>query len=228
MFDRLIGLIGINNFNKLQNIKVLIVGIGGVGGFTLEALVRSGIKDITIIDGDTFIESNLNRQIISNINNIGNKKVNEAILRAKSINSNIDIKGIDMFLNEANINQLEDDYDYIIDACDDIKAKLLLIKYAINNNIKIISALGTGKRIDATSVKITRLDKTINDPLAKKMRNLLKKEGILLKIPVVYAEGLPINNDKVISSSIFVPGVAGLYLAQYIINDIINSWNEDF
>lgn len=221
MFDRLSGLIGSDNLNKLKNTHVLLVGVGGVGGFSLEALVRSGIGHITIIDGDTIDISNLNRQIISNNSNIGNKKVNEAVLRAKSINPNIDINYYDMFLNEANIGQLKGSFDYIIDACDDIPAKILLIKYAISNNIKIVSALGTGKRIDATSVKITRLDKTINDPLAKKLRNLLKKDGVSLKIPVVYAEGLPINNDTTISSSIFVPSVAGIYLAQYVISDII-------
>lgn len=221
MFDRLIGLIGSDNLNKLKNTHVLLVGVGGVGGFCLESLVRSGVGHITIIDGDTIDISNLNRQIISNNSNIGNKKVNEAVLRAKSINPNIDINYYDMFLNEANIDEIKGNYDYIIDACDDIPAKILLIKYAISNDIKIVSALGTGKRIDATNVKITRLDKTINDPLAKKMRNLLKKEGVSLKIPVVYAEGLPINNDTTISSSIFVPSVAGIYLAQYVISDII-------
>jgi len=221
MFDRLIGLIGTNNLEKLKNTHVLLVGVGGVGGFALESLVRSGIGHITIIDGDNIDISNLNRQIISSINNIGNKKVNEAVLRAKSINKDIDIKCYDMFLNEANIDEIKDDYDYIIDACDDLSAKVILIKYALRYNIKIISALGTGKRLDGREVKITRLDKTINDPLAKKLRSLLKKEGISLKIPVVYSEGLPLNNDKVIASSIFVPSVAGIYLAQYIIDVVI-------
>lgn len=222
MFDRLINLIGIDNLNKIKNSRILLVGVGGVGGFTLEALVRSGIKNITIIDGDVIAKSNLNRQIITSNNNIGSKKVNEAILRAKSINYDINIIGLDMFIDKDNISQINEEYDYIIDACDDVDAKILLIKYAISRNIKIISALGTGKRIDATSVKITRLDKTMNDPLAKKMRYLLKKEGISLKIPVVYSEKVPMNNDPVISSSVFVPAVAGIYLAQYVISDIIN------
>lgn len=222
MFDRLINLIGMDNLNKIENSHILLVGVGGVGSFTLEALVRSGIKNITVIDGDVIAKSNLNRQIIASNNNIGKKKVDEAILRAKNINKNINITGLDMFINKDNISQISGEYDYIIDACDDVAAKILLIKYAISKNIKIVSALGTGKRIDATSVKITRLDKTMNDPLAKKMRYLLKKEGISLKIPVVYSEKVPMNNDPVISSSIFVPAVAGIYLAQYVISDIIN------
>lgn len=223
MFERLINLIGKDNLDNLNKAHILLVGVGGVGGFALEALVRSGISNITIIDGDIIDISNLNRQIISNHNNIGNKKVNEAVLRAKSINSSINITSYDKFLNEANIDKIKGDYDYIIDACDDVKAKILLIKYANAHNIKIISILGTGKRLNPSEVKITRLDKTINDPLAKKMRSILKKENINLKVPVVYSESLPLNNDITISSSIFVPATAGIMSAYYVINDIIKN-----
>ncbi len=220
MFDRLIKLIGKNNLDKIGNAKILLVGVGGVGGFVLEGLVRSGIKNITIVDGDMVDESNLNRQIISNQENIGNNKVDEAIKRCKNINKDINIVGYNVMLNESNIDSLGY-FDYIIDACDDIRAKVGLIKYAKDNNMKIICALGTGKRISPCNVKITRLDKTINDPLAKKLRSILKKENINRNIPVVYSEDLPLNHDKTIASCIFVPGVAGLYMAYYVINDII-------
>ena len=220
MFDRLISLIGNDNVTKLNNTKVLIVGIGGVGGFALEALFRSGIGHITIVDGDVYEISNLNRQIGSKMENLGISKVEETINRLKSINQNIDINGYNENINKDNIEKYID-YDYIIDACDDIDAKVILIKHSINNNIKIISSCGTGKRINPEKVKISRLDKTSNDPLAKVLRTKLRKEGITLKIPVVYSDELPLNNNTKISSIITVPGTAGLYLASWVINDII-------
>lgn len=221
MLERLEKLIGQENIKKIKEAKILLVGVGGVGGFTLEALVRSGINDITIADGDVFASSNLNRQIISKNNNIGLSKVDEGIKRAKEINSNININGISKFLNEDNINTLGN-FDYIIDACDDVSAKISLIKYAEDNNIKIICALGTGKRLNPAFVKLSRLDKTNNDPLAKKVREMAKKAKLSMKIPVVYSDESPLNHDKEIASSIFVPATAGIYLAYYVINDIIN------
>ena len=220
MFDRLKLLIGEENIAKIASKKVLLVGLGGVGGFVFESLVRSGIKNFTVCDGDTFDTSNLNRQILANQNNIGLNKALEAKNRALSINPDINIEVIDYNLTKDNINKLGA-FDYIIDACDDVSAKIELIKYAINNNIKIICSMGTGKRLDPTKLAITRIDKTYNDPLAKVMRSKLKKEGITLKIPCVASTELSINNDKVIASSIFVPATAGIYLASFVITDII-------
>lgn len=220
MFDRLINLIGENNFKLIKNKKVLLVGVGGVGGFTLEALVRSGIHNITIYDDDAIELSNLNRQIISSLNNIGNKKIDEAIKRAKSINNEINICGYIEKISEKNIENIGK-FDYIIDACDDLKAKVLLIKYALKNNIKIICALGTGKRITSDNIVIKKLKDTKNDPLARNLRKYISKEGLSMNIPVIYSEDLPMNNDKVISSSIFTPAIVGIKLANYVISDII-------
>ena len=220
MFDRLINLIGENNFKLIKNKKVLLVGVGGVGGFTLEALIRSGIHNITIYDDDAIELSNLNRQIISNLNNIGNKKIDEAIKRAKSINNEINICGYIEKISEKNIDNIGK-FDYIIDACDDLKAKVLLIKYALKNNIKIICALGTGKRITSDNIVIKKLKDTKNDPLARNLRKYISKEGLSMNIPVIYSEDLPINNDKVIASSIFTPAIVGIKLANYVISDII-------
>ena len=220
MFDRLINLIGENNFKLIKNKKVLLVGVGGVGGFTLEALIRSGIHNITIYDDDAIELSNLNRQIISSLNNIGNKKIDEAIKRAKSINNEINIFGYTEKISEKNIENIGK-FDYIIDACDDLKAKVLLIKYALKNNIKIICALGTGKRITSDNIVIKKLKDTKNDPLARNLRKYISKEGLSMNIPVIYSEDLPMNNDKVISSSIFTPAIVGIKLANYVINDII-------
>lgn len=221
MFDRLELLIGKENIEKISKINVLIVGIGGVGGTALEALVRSGVKNITIIDKDVFSESNLNRQILSTRDSIGLYKVDVGINRCKSINPDVNITGLKINLDEKNVNELEY-FDYIIDACDDINAKLALMQYANKNNINLISSMGTGKRLNPSNVIITRLDKTSNDPLAKKMRYEARKRGLKLNIPVVCSKEEPINNDRVIASSIFVPSTAGLMLAYYIIEKVIN------
>lgn len=221
MFDRLELLIGKENIEKISKINVLIVGIGGVGGTALEALVRSGVKNITIIDKDVFSESNLNRQILSTRDSIGLYKVDVGINRCKIINPDVNIKGLKINLDEKNVNELEY-FDYIIDACDDINAKLALMQYANKNNINLISSMGTGKRLNPSNVIITRLDKTSNDPLAKKMRYEARKRGLKLNIPVVCSKEEPINNDRIIASSIFVPSTAGLMLAYYIIEKVIN------
>lgn len=221
MFDRLELLIGKENVEKISKINVLIVGIGGVGGTALEALVRSGVKNVTIIDKDVFSESNLNRQILSTRDSIGLYKVDVGINRCKSINPDVNITGLKINLDEKNVNELEY-FDYIIDACDDINAKLALMQYANKNNINLISSMGTGKRLNPSNVIITRLDKTSNDPLAKKMRYEARKRGLKLNIPVVCSKEEPINNDRIIASSIFVPSTAGLMLAYYIIEKVIN------
>lgn len=221
MFDRLELLIGEENIEKISKINVLIVGIGGVGGTALEALVRSGVKNITIIDKDVFSESNLNRQILSTRDSIGLYKVDVGINRCKSINPDVNITGLKINLDEKNVNELEY-FDYIIDACDDINAKLALMQYANKNNINLISSMGTGKRLNPSNVIITRLDKTSNDPLAKKMRYEARKRGLKLNVPVVCSKEEPINNDRIIASSIFVPSTAGLMLAYYIIEKVIN------
>lgn len=228
-FDRFKLLIGNEQFNYLENKTILIVGIGGVGGYTLESLVRSGIKNIIIIDHDIIDETNLNRQIISLENNINKYKIDVATIRAMDINKNCNIIGIKDFLSDQNIDMLNNyNIDYIIDCCDTINTKINLIKYSKKYNIKLISCMGTGKRLDATKLVITTLNKTFNDPLAKVMRKRLREEQIDLKIPVVASLELAQNiNNKEIASCSYVPAVAGLYLTNYVINDIIKSYQFD-
>lgn len=219
--ERTISLIGEEKLNIIRSKKILIVGIGGVGGYTLESLVRMGINNITIADFDTISETNINRQILSTNENIDSYKVDEALKRYKNINKDLNLITIKDKLTESNLDSiLETNYDFIIDACDDTKVKVALVKFASKNAIKIISSMGTAKRIDASKVIITRLDKTNNDPLAKKMRSLLRKENISLKIPVVTSTELPIKID-VLGSVSYVPGVAGLLITGYVINEII-------
>lgn len=222
MFERNITLIGEEKFELLKKKKILLVGCGGVGGYALETLVRSGINNIDIIDFDNIELSNLNRQIISTQKNINNSKVEEAKKRSLSINPKININIFKIFLNKENINELiENNYDYIIDACDSVDTKVELIKFSIKNNIKIISCMGTAKKIDPTKLKITTLDKTKYDPLAKIIRKKIKDLGIKEKITVVSTEEEPIKCDK-LGSFMMVPATAGIICAKYIIEDIIN------
>ena len=222
MFDRLELLIGKEALEKIGRVNILLVGVGGVGGTCLEALVRSGVQNITIIDGDNFQVSNLNRQILATLDDIDKPKVEVAIKRMLRINDKLNITGKKLYLNEENISSLGK-FDFIIDACDDVKAKLILMKYAEENNIHLISSMGTGKRLNPRNVIITRLDKTSNDPLAKKIRYEARKLGLNLKIPVVCSKEDAISKDRVVASSIFVPSTAGLTIAHYIIEKVINS-----
>lgn len=220
MYDRIINLIGKENFNKIKNSKILLVGVGGVGSFSFEALIRSGFQDITIVDHDKVEITNLNRQLVATLDTINKSKVEIAKETALKINENIKIRSIEEFLNKNNINLLESNYDYVIDACDSLETKLELIRFANKNNIKIISSMGVGNRVDASLIKIGRLDKTYNDPLAKKLRKLVKEEGLDNKIPVVCSDELPYKKGEV-NSMITSPGIAGLLIVNYIINDII-------
>lgn len=218
--SRLELLIGKNYLEKIKNLKILIVGIGGVGGYTFESLVRSGVENITIIDNDTIDETNLNRQIITNTTNIGNPKVLEAEKRAKLINPNINIKTYKLFLNIDNIDEaITDEYDYVVDACDTIDIKALIIKKCYKKNIKFISSMGTANKIDATKLSINSLDKTSYCHLAKKLRKLVSKEEAKYT-NVVYSkeESRKING---LGSTSYLPAIAGLLITNYIINDIL-------
>lgn len=220
MFERTINLIGIDNFNKISNLNILLVGLGGVGSFVFESLIRTGVNNLTIVDYDVVTLSNINRQLVANINTIGRKKIDVAIEHAKEINNKINIKALDIKITSENINNLKSDYDFIVDACDSIDAKISLIKFAKEHNIKIISSMGMGNRLKPQNIKISSLNKTINDPLAKKLRNILRKENINLNIPVVFSEELPIKKDA-INSLVTVPSIAGIYITSYIINSVI-------
>lgn len=221
-FTRITKIIGEENLNKLRNSKVLIVGIGGVGGSALEIIARSGISNITIIDFDVFEESNLNRQILSLKSNINKSKISVAKKRILEINPNCIINDFQEKLDENFLNSHDLNVDYIIDACDDIKAKVALVKYAIKNNIKIISSCGTGNRLNPELLTISNIWKTEYDPLAKKFRYELRKAHISYKLPVVYSKERPlIKSNDFVGSMAMVPNSAGILLASYVINDIL-------
>lgn len=224
MLERMKLLVNDDVINRLKDIKVLIVGVGGVGGACFEALVRLGVTNITVVDNDRFSKSNLNRQLLSNINNIGELKVNEAVLRAKSINPDIIVETYEMFLNEANINELNiRQFDYVFDCCDTVTTKYILIKKCLDHGVKIISSMGTGNRLEPAKIVIKDIWKTNNDPLAKAMRKILRDNGIKVKIPVVTSDEIPIKTGvRDVGSVVFVPNVAGFCMASWLFSDIMD------
>lgn len=221
MFDRLITLIGKENYEIIKSKKILLIGVGGVGTYSLEALVRNGFSDITIVDFDKIDITNLNRQLITNMNNIGCYKVLEAKKRYESINPNVNITTVIKKLDEENIKELLDNnFDYVIDACDSLDVKFSLIKNSLHYNYKLISSMGTAKKLDPTKLKITTLDKTVNDPIARILRNKVRKAHINKKIHVVSSEEVA-KDIKPLGSINLVPSVAGLLCVSYIVNDIL-------
>lgn len=226
MFERLIPMIGSNNLEKIASKTVLVVGLGGVGGYAIEGLVRSGITRFIIVDYDTISLSNLNRQIISNHNNIGEYKIDVVEKRILSINPNCQIKKIPIKLNLDNISILfEENFDYCIDACDTISVKQELIIKCLEKDIKIISSMGTGNKVTPLELEIIDIKKTSYDPIAKRIRKYLKQKGITKQVLVVSSKekGQPFQGN--IPSMIFVPAVSGLLCASFVIKDIIKKSN---
>lgn len=220
--NRLELLIG-SKIDKIKTTTVLILGLGGVGGYALEALARSGVGKLIIVDSDFIDITNLNRQIIATHENIGLSKADEWEKRIKGINSNIIVEKITDFIKVDNINIIFNrEFDYLIDACDTITTKKEIIKECLKRKIPFISSMGTGKKLHPELLEIGYLNETSYDPLAKRLRKMLKDEHIYGKVPVVYSKEQVFKNDSdVVSSSIFVPSVAGILCASYIFNLIV-------
>ncbi|MBR6690009.1 MAG: tRNA threonylcarbamoyladenosine dehydratase [Bacilli bacterium] len=225
-FDRLELLIK-DKINDIFKKKVLVIGLGGVGSYAVEALIRSGIQNITIVDNDTISLSNLNRQLMTYQNNIGKFKTDEIEKRILDINPNCIINKITKFITTENINELfNNEYDYVVDACDTISVKLELIRICKNKNIKLISCMGTGNKMDPSKLKIIDIRKTTYDPIAKIIRKMVKDERIKGKVMVVCSDEQAYTKvSKEIPSNSFVPATAGLLCASYIINDIVGENN---
>lgn len=222
-FSRLLKIMDEETLERFKNTHVLLVGVGGVGGTAFETLLRMGIGHITVVDNDTFEESNLNRQILSNYENIGNLKVMEAKKRAELINPECEVIPVPKYLTKENIRDtLNNNYDYIIDACDTVTIKLELVKLAQERSIKIISVMGTGNKFDPTMLEICDITKTSYDPLAKVMRKLLRDNKIK-HLMVVASKEIPRKTDRIPGSSMMVPNTAGIYAAYYCINDIMEN-----
>ena len=219
MFERSIGLLGEENFNRLQDKVIAIFGLGGVGGTALEALARTGFQHFLIIDFDKVDATNLNRQILYTSRDVGRNKTEAAKERILSINPDADIKAFNVKAQEFDFNQK---IDYIVDAIDDADGKLFLLRMAQEKGIPQIMSLGMANRFDPEKVKVAKLNQTNNDPLAKKMRYMVKKEGLnTSNVNVVISSELPQDNGRKLFSTMMVPSSAGLTIAKYILNSII-------
>ena len=222
-FNRLENLIGSFSLEKLKKSNVLVFGLGGVGGYVVEALTRSGIGNLILVDYDKVDITNFNRQIIAVNENIGKYKVDCFKERIDSINEGCNVITYKLKIDSNNIKDIfNTKIDFVVDAVDDVSAKVAIINYCLEHNIDFISSMGTGNRLDPSKLTITMLDKTCNDPLARVMRSKFDK-SVQKKISVCTSAELPIKvKDKsVIGSNAFVPSSAGLLIASYIIRKLI-------
>ena len=225
-FSRTELLIGKDGIKKLQNSKVAIFGIGGVGSFVVEALIRAGVENFILVDKDVVDVTNINRQIIATYKTIGKSKVEVAKERMLEINPNAKIEIYQEFFTPESKGILDESVDYIVDAVDNVTAKIELVVRANNLEIPIISSMGTGNKLDPTRFEVADIYSTSMCPLAKVMRKELKARNIK-KLKVVYSKEEPIkiaeNKEKqnTPASISFVPSVAGLIIAGEVIKDIL-------
>lgn len=239
-FERTRLLIGEEGIQTLKNAYVLLVGIGGVGGYTLEALVRSGVGKIDIMDHDDVDITNLNRQMIALHSTLGQKKVEVAKARALDINPAVSINTFPVFYTPALGSEMDfAKYDYIIDAIDNVTGKIDLICQGKKAGVPVVSAMGAGNKMNPADLRIGDIYETNGCPLARVMRRELKRRGIE-KLKVVYSTETALkpisdgtkgenlseaNKRKVVpGSTAFVPAVAGLIIASEVVKDLI-SWN---
>jgi len=222
-FSRSARIFGNENQEKLKNAKVLVFGLGGVGGAVCEALARSGIGEIGLVDKDIVDITNINRQLIATESTIGMKKTDAAKKRLLEINPNIKLAKYDLFYLPETADKIDlTKYDYIVDAIDNVTAKIELIKRAKEENIKIISSMGTGNKIHSEMLEIADISKTSVCPLARVIRRELRNKGIN-HLTVVYSKEEPQNldGDRTPASSTFVPLSAGVLIASKVVQDIL-------
>ena len=223
-FERFQKVIGSNNLELLAKKSVLILGCGGVGGYVAEALARSGIGQIIIVDYDVVEESNINRQIIALSSTIGKYKVDVLEERIKDINQDCKVIKVKSFIDNDNyLDLFQYKVDFFIDCCDTMLVKKLVMKESLKRNILFISSMGTGNKMDPSKLEIVDLRKTINDPLARVLRKFVKDEKINKKIMVLSSRELPVKTgDRTPGSTAFVPASAGLLIASYVVRNFIN------
>lgn len=221
-FIRTETLIGKDNLEKLVRSHVAVFGVGGVGGYVCEALVRSGVSHITIIDKDVVSESNINRQIIATYDTLGMSKVEVMKKRILSINPSCIVDAIEMFYLPE-VSHLIDfsKFDYVVDAVDTVTAKLLIVEKCYEAKIPVISSMGTGNKLDPTKFKIADINQTSICPLAKVMRYELRQRGISHLKCLYSTEEIIKTDDRTPASIAFVPSVAGLIIASEVIKDLL-------
>lgn len=225
-FTRTELIIGKDGIEKLQNAKVAVYGVGGVGSYVVEGLARAGIGHLVLIDNDYVDITNINRQIHATHNTIGKSKVEVEKERILEINPNaiVDIYQVDA-LEKPEEEIIDSSFTYVVDAVDTITTKLKLIQKANEENVRVISAMGTANKLDPTKFEISDIYKTSVCPLCKVMRKELKNRNIS-KLKVVYSKEEPIkveelDGERILGSISFVPSVAGLIVAGEVVKDII-------
>lgn len=231
-FSRTALLIGASGVEKLKNMRVALFGVGGVGGFTAEALIRSGVGALDLFDNDVVSVSNINRQLIALHSTVGQLKVDVMKKRLLDINPEAEIGAFPMFYLPENADSVDlSKYDYIIDAIDTVSAKIELAVRAKSSNIPIISAMGAGNKLDPTAFEVADISKTTVCPLARVMRQSLKKRGVD-HMKVVYSREIPRPHAQdaecppeegrrsTPGSTAFCPSVAGLIIAGEVIKDL--------
>lgn len=225
-------LLGSSGVNNLANKHVLIAGVGGVGGYVVESIVRAGVGHVTIIDNDVVDITNINRQLIANLDNVGNSKVTEFAKRIKTINPNVNLTALPVFIEASNISELMLCCpDYVIDCIDTVESKLALIEHCLKNNIKIVSSMGAGNRIDVSKAKIADISKTQVCALARNIRLRLREKGINKGLKVVYSEELPFakplanpNGGRPTNGTIsYLPALFGVMLSGIVLQELITN-----
>lgn len=228
-------LLGNEGITILASKSILVVGVGGVGAYAAEMLVRTGIGDITIVDGDIVNVTNLNRQLIALNSTLNQCKVETMKKRLKDINPNVKVTAIPTFLTTTEIPILMNckKYDFVIDAIDTVAPKVALIEYCLKNKIKIISSMGAGGRLDPTVVQYADISATYHDGLAKAVRNKLKECGIKKGLPVVWSPEAPKRSSLMLTSEMknkrssygtisYMPAIFGNFLAAYVIKKLLS------
>ena len=225
-------LVGSDAVSNLKSKKVIVFGVGGVGGYVCEALCRSGVGCIDVVDNDTVSITNINRQIIATTKTVGMNKTSVMAERMKEINPDISVKEYNIFYLSETADEIDlSAYDFVVDAIDTVSGKIELAVRCQRLGVPLVSSMGTGNKLDPTKIVVTDIYKTKVCPLARVMRNLCKKNGIK-KLAVVYSEEepktplfQPEENDNpgksIPASSAFVPPCAGLTIASYVVNNLV-------
>jgi tRNA A37 threonylcarbamoyladenosine dehydratase len=237
-FSRTELLVGQQGMQKLAQTSVAVIGLGGVGSYSAEALARSGIGKLILIDFDVIEPTNINRQILALQSNIGKPKVELMQQRILDINPKAEVIIYQEVLDENKQDSLLAGAEYCVDAIDSLSAKISLLEFLLKNERKFISVMGAGNRLDPSQIHISTIDKSYNCPLARKVRKLLSKRGIKGSFPCVYSSELPlkiaednevteaedllqVKQRKVIGSISYLPSIMGLMAASYVIRDIL-------
>lgn len=225
-FSRLELLLGEKKISSLTEKTVLILGVGGVGGYVAEALARSGIGRIILVDADCVDITNINRQLIALHSTIGKKKVELWKQRIYDINPNCEVFTIDSFITAENLELLFcHSIDFFVDACDTVETKKCVMKKCLELTIPFLSCMGTAKKMDPSKLEIVDIRNTYNDPLARIMRKFVRDEKLQGKILVLFSEELPMEGEG-LGSTAFVPSSAGLLIASYVVCSFLKQKKE--